>query len=361
MKVLIISSNHWKYNFGGAELQIKYIIDFLLLKNIEIHYVFLNDKTIEKKENGVFLHGIKRKKKSFEWLFGEIIYYREVYDKLFIVKPDVIYHRNLGTLALPIIKYSRKFKIKSVFHIALIKDAIKKMSWSYNLLSSLIRYFAVTRLMNNFDFIIAQANYQNDLLSTNFNRKADLIMGNAHPLPVKPVHKKKEIVVLWVANLKEAKQPQSFIELASELTSFDVQFIMIGRNPYNGWSSKIIEKISKNIKLSYMGEQPVEVVNELLSTSHIFVNTSLFEGFPNTFIQAWMRKVPVVSLHVDPDDVIKNNQLGFHSKSFSQMVEDVKKLILNNELRNEIGTNTRSFSIMNYSVNNFEKLYDLIK
>ena len=31
------------------------------------------------------------------------------------------------------------------------------------------------------------------------------------------------------------------------------------------------------------------------------VNTSDYEGFSNTFIQAWMRRVPIASLHVDPD------------------------------------------------------------
>jgi hypothetical protein len=41
----------------------------------------------------------------------------------------------------------------------------------------------------------------------------------------------------------------------------------------------------------------------------VFINTSKYEGFPNTFLQAWRRGIPVIS-SVDPDDVIQSKKLG---------------------------------------------------
>ncbi|MCK4733979.1 MAG: glycosyltransferase, partial [Methanophagales archaeon] len=69
----------------------------------------------------------------------------------------------------------------------------------------------------------------------------------------------------------------------------------------------------------------------------------MFEGFPHAFIQAWMHYVPVVSLNADPDELISEKKLGFHSKTFEQMVEEVKTLLNNEALREEMGVNGRKY------------------
>jgi glycosyltransferase involved in cell wall biosynthesis len=72
--------------------------------------------------------------------------------------------------------------------------------------------------------------------------------------------------------------------------------------------------------LEYLGEKSQDEVNELLARAHIYVNTSLFEGFANTFIQAWMRDVAVVSLHVNPDGVFDREGVGIHAGSEDELM-----------------------------------------
>ncbi len=53
----------------------------------------------------------------------------------------------------------------------------------------------------------------------------------------------------------------------------------------------------------FCGAISQQEVNAELANAHVLVNTSLYEGFPNTFIQAWMRRTVVVSLNVNPDGI----------------------------------------------------------
>ena len=99
-----------------------------------------------------------------------------------------------------------------------------------------------------------------------------------------------------------------------------------------------------------------------MCAASIFVNTSTgdYEGFPNTFSQAWMRKTPVVSLHTDPDGMIKRYQLGFHSGNFDQMVSDVRTLLTDDQLRQRMGENAYRYAVTEHNiantVNGLEKL-----
>ncbi len=43
----------------------------------------------------------------------------------------------------------------------------------------------------------------------------------------------------------------------------------------------------------------------------VLLNTSQMEGFPNAFLEAWALGTPVISLFVDPGDVIKTHRLGY--------------------------------------------------
>jgi len=119
----------------------------------------------------------------------------------------------------------------------------------------------------------------------------------------------------------------------------------------------LLEKTSKLSNLKYLGEISYEETNELLSKSSLFVNTSTTEGFSNTYIQAWMRENPVVTLNCDPDDLIKINKIGFHSGSFKRLVKDVRYLIENEDVRREMGKRAREYAFKNHDIKKVGKRY----
>jgi glycosyltransferase involved in cell wall biosynthesis len=252
-----------------------------------------------------------------------------------------------------------------VLHIASRRN-VDKANYQRGIKIAVLNYLnqSVTKYaIDNANRIICQAQYQNTLLRANYGRSCDLILPNFHPSPEKPIKKKASpIKIVWVANFKRLKQPELFLDLAEKFQGNQLaEFIMIGRLGSGIWQDRLIEKTSRLNNLEYKGELSIDGVNEALNESHIFVNTSQYEGYPNTYIQAWMREVPVVTLNCDPDDVIKTEGLGFHSKTFQQMVQDVATLIENQQLREKMGERARKYAWSTFSVSNIQKFINLIE
>ena len=206
------------------------------------------------------------------------------------------------------------------------------------------------------DAIIVQSEYQKKMLKKNFGRDGILIK---MPFPLtkgEMPEKANPPVVLWVGGMAEVKQPELFVKLAEAIP--EARFQMVGGHSGNQELYDRIKESSKRVSnFEYLGVIPFHKINEYFSRSPILVNTSMFEGFPHAFIQAWMHYVPVVSLNADPDELICEKKLGFHSKTFNQLVEDVKTLLENEGLRKQMGENSRQYVENEHNITNIIREY----
>ena len=168
-------------------------------------------------------------------------------------------------------------------------------------------------------------------------------------------------VVLWVGTAFKRKQPQVFFELAKALPV--VQFRMvIGPGNDAALFNQIKKQATAIPNIDYIGFVPYRFINKHYARASVLINTSIWEGFPNTFLQAWAHKTPVVSLAVDPDHVIHRNELGFCSGTLRQMVKDVKLLVKDNRLRYKMGENAWLYINREHDITTIGKQYvDLLK
>jgi glycosyltransferase involved in cell wall biosynthesis len=116
--------------------------------------------------------------------------------------------------------------------------------------------------------------------------------------------------------------------------------------------------------LTFHGFVPHHKVNQYFKKASIFVNTSRLEGFPNTFIEAWAQYIPVASLHVDPDNIILNEKLGFCSGTFKQLFSDINTLLMDERLRRIMGEKARKYVEREHditkNVNEYSKIFEAI-
>jgi len=206
-------------------------------------------------------------------------------------------------------------------------------------------------LLYSADLITTSDKFQNKQLKEVFG-KDSIIINNAYVLKSKIPEKNGILTVLWVSTLrKDWKNPELYLELAKKFP--DIKFIMIGGpDPEDPeFYAEINNKTSEIPNLDFIGFVPFKEVDNYYSEASIIVNTSNVEGFPHTFLQAWERQTPVLSLNIDPDGIICNYNLGIHSKTFEKMIKDLKRLIDDKNLRYEMGENGRRYVEQRHDLN----------
>jgi glycosyltransferase involved in cell wall biosynthesis len=78
--------------------------------------------------------------------------------------------------------------------------------------------------------------------------------------------------------------------------------------------------------LTFHGPLSYLDATDLYGRAKVLLNTSDVEGFPNSYLQAWIRGVPVVTL-IDPDRVIEREGLGVAVRSPAELVGAIASLL----------------------------------
>ena len=329
MKVCIVLTQRFEIKKGGSELQALFLSRELAKKGVTVSYVHFGNETntVPINYKGVDYYTIK--KPFFNLQLFNYFNFCNIENLIDTIKPDVVYQRgvNLGTIFLDICK---KKSIKFFLHITKDDQCVPskdKLSFIFsNKENSRIRLIFNSR-------IIVQSEQQKNYLKSSFGVKSR-VLKNVYSFSHNEEVRGKSPFILWVANIKSWKRPHLFLDLADSFRKTNLKFLMVGRLQKDNYSSSIVRRLKKSSNVKYLGELEYLDVNKLFSKSLIFVNTSLpFEGFPNTFLQAWAHKTALITLDFDPDNIVKENNLGLHSNDFEKLVKDVNHLIKNNDYR----------------------------
>ena len=222
---------------------------------------------------------------------------------------------HVGLLAL----FCRRFRKRFVFRIASDSDCDG---------SRLLVPFARDRWLYAYglrraDAILAQSVAQAHTLRCNYGL-ASRVAGMLVEKPL-PTHG-REIDVLWVSNIRREKRPDRILELTAILPGVKVHMVGGSLRDEEALFREIEGAARARPNVTFHGRLPYWDANALYGRSRLLVNTSDVEGFPNSYLQAWIRGVPVVTL-IDPDGVIEREGLGVAAGSPAGIASAVRALL----------------------------------
>lgn len=209
----------------------------------------------------------------------------------------------------------------------------------------LMRYWHDRRIydygLRNASMIAAQTQHQRNLLQQHYGLHSEVV-NMLVEMPEIPDGGVQDIDVLWVGNLRPVKQPQHVFELARRLPQY--RFVIAG-GPLprqQQYFDRMMREGRELPNVSMLGPVNYRDIGALFERARIHLNTSSAEGFPNTFLQAWIRCVPVVSCF-DPDRLIERRALGRSCSGIDGLASAIDELLRDPSQCANIGRRARAF------------------
>jgi glycosyltransferase involved in cell wall biosynthesis len=150
---------------------------------------------------------------------------------------------------------------------------------------------------------------------------------------------------VWVGRLIPLKQPLRYAELARAVP--EARFWMIAVDDPEtpaGLAAELRDAARALPNLELLDARPHSEAVDCIGRAVASVNTSLEEGMPNVFLEAWARGVPALSLHLDPGGRIADRDLGVAAAgSWERFVEGARELWQSRLSRAGLTQRTRAY------------------
>lgn len=349
------------YPFGGAEVQF-FILAHALATDSVLRVTVL---TTVHEEAGVerdgFLTLMKRKAQgraatpttsAREWLKalqGYVAAFRNMWKTLRDIEADVYLHAGAGVEVGAYALICRLLRRRFVFVVASSADLCRPngqvqgpLAWLFPL---------GVRLA---DAVVCRTAEQMEWLRTRYRREGVLIRSGHHvPERVPEAQARLEkTTVLWVGRMHPLKQPGMFLDLAERLPK-ERCVMVIMHDPAHEDLARAVRARASALENVFLHEDvPFTEMEKFYERAKLIVNTSTYEGFPNTFVQAAMHGTAILSWIVDPDGVLTRHRIGICAEgSYDRLVASAERVCAVESLRTELGKRAAEYALENHDVN----------
>ncbi len=325
MKICIISLNLAAYfdtsprsRYGGAEVQAAFVANALASAGQDVALVvadLLPDITIPYPTVSAF--GTREGLPGLRFFHPRM---SGIFDALERVDADVYYQRNAGMVTGLTAHFCRRRGKVFVYGAGSDTD----FSFRRVLIEGLRDRVLFQYGLRHADGVIVQNESQLGMSRGVVAAPVQMIPNGA--LPATHAVTGRNGAIVWAGGVRAVKRPDLFIELARRIP--EREFVIVGGGlPSERDYAAGIERTAAGVSnLTLTGWLPHPEVIRHIARASLVVNTSVVEGFPNVYLEAWNHGVPVISFN-DVDGLIEREHLGIVCADVGQMEASIRSLL----------------------------------
>jgi glycosyltransferase involved in cell wall biosynthesis len=251
-----------------------------------------------------------------------------------------IYYYNCGDLGLgQVALWTGRHDKKTVYSVASNPDCDPELptlkAWRERIL---YRYG-----LRCADQVVAQTLRQQEMLQAGFGIRAKVI-----PMPCAGFTGAAPVVsnavparILWVGRLSQEKRLEWLLDIAEYFPQY-VFDVVGGANARTEYAKTLLQRAKSIPNVVLHGRLVYHDLGTLYRHARLLCCTSVFEGFPNTFLEAWSVGLPIVSTF-DPDRVIVRQRLGKTVGTVDEVCGGISAFMQNQELWEEASTAAQTY------------------
>ena len=325
---------------GGAERQMYYLCNIVAESNNFESHACVADFGQQKNER----YGDVTCWSSFRYDENRFIGFYKLMRTLKKINANIYVFRSVDIgLALTVFCIKKIFRKKCMYMVANIDES--DPSNISNIIGSLGAK-AMSWVYNNADILTVQSNDQYNAFVNKRNISPTMVLHNRFSYDSHPYSadiKKKSF--LWVGRCDELKQCEYYIQLAQHFSN--EHFIMICPKAKNeAYYSKIRSMSESVTNLEYIDHVDPNKVYQYYQNAYLYILTSKTEGFANTMLEALAYGCPVLTLNVNPDNILTKNNIGFCSpnNNFHDLCNNCEKLLNDKTLHKKMSKNAIKYT-----------------
>lgn len=319
----VIANRDDLLHVGGAEVQIGSLAQALAAKGYPIHFVTWDHGQPKQSEvNGFVMHGTCSRDDGMPILRFLTPRWSSLRRALAEANADVYMQGCADSLTGQVSHWCRQNRRKFCYLVMHDWDCLPRLPKLKTRRERVLYRYG----LRHADAVIAQTQRQQELLKQMRCRSPELVrpVSANHAVAESARFPEKNPRVLWLGRFTAIKRIEWLLDAAARLPNVSIDLVGAA-NRDDGYSREIIKRASGLSNVTLCGAIPHDRVFDYYRQASVLALTSIDEGFPTVFMEAWSCGLPTVST-IDTDGLIERHGLGRFVRNVAELTGAIEEL-----------------------------------